>query len=78
MQHEYSGICLSWLFSRYVKSKSSKQLQGDNVTASDTGDCAPKQFLNDDENLPINPCGLVAWSFFNDTYEVRARRAEQQ
>lgn len=36
--------------------------------------CAPQQYVNGgpDPSLPhngeINPCGLIAWSFFNDSY----------
>mmetsp|Transcript_23148 Transcript_23148/g.58149 ORF Transcript_23148/g.58149 Transcript_23148/m.58149 type:complete len:362 (+) Transcript_23148:449-1534(+) len=54
---------------RYVKSRSSEQLQGDTGTGVDTQDCAPKQYANNDPSLLINPCGLVAWSYFNDTYQ---------
>eukprot|EP00976_Prorocentrum_cordatum_P028743 584598-Prorocentrum_minimum.AAC.1 len=28
----------------------------------------------DCEDLLINPCGLVAWSFFNDTYNLFVQR----
>mmetsp|Transcript_519 Transcript_519/g.887 ORF Transcript_519/g.887 Transcript_519/m.887 type:complete len:365 (-) Transcript_519:72-1166(-) len=57
---------------RYVKSRSSKQLQGDEVGEGDTGDCAPQQFLGDNSSLLINPCGLIAWSLFNDTYQIQS------
>lgn len=33
--------------------------------------CDPQEFLGGNKSLPVNPCGLVAWSFFNDTYTVR-------
>ncbi|KAJ0611740.1 putative CDC50/LEM3 family protein [Helianthus annuus] len=49
---------------RYVKSRSDDQLLhglGYNKTSS----CEPQAFEN---GLPIVPCGLVAWSLFNDTY----------
>ncbi|XP_059642801.1 ALA-interacting subunit 1-like isoform X2 [Cornus florida] len=49
---------------RYIKSRSAKQLLSrayENVT----GDCEPEHKSN---NQPIVPCGLVAWSLFNDTY----------
>ncbi|XP_057466123.1 putative ALA-interacting subunit 2 [Actinidia eriantha] len=49
---------------RYVKSRSDKQLLYGlkyNVTSS----CKPEDSNN---GLPIVPCGLIAWSLFNDTY----------
>lgn len=40
--------------------------------------CEPERYANgqgQDSSLPnngvIDPCGLVAWSFFNDTYTLR-------
>lgn len=50
---------------RYVKSRSDTQLlNGDEAT--DTKNCKPQQNL---PNVgPITPCGLIAWSLFNDTY----------
>lgn len=52
---------------RYVKSRSDMQLidKGN----SGTNLCAPEEFYNKTSNL-ITPCGLIAWSFFNDTYTV--------
>lgn len=49
---------------RYVKSRSDTQLRnrGDE---NDTSTCKPE---NDANGMPIVPCGLVAWSLFNDTY----------
>lgn len=52
---------------RYVKSRSDKQLRkkgGEN----DTNTCTPEGKLGDDKT-PIVPCGLIAWSLFNDTYK---------
>ncbi|KAK1592364.1 hypothetical protein Q3G72_023721 [Acer saccharum] len=49
---------------RYVKSRSDKQLfQG--LKYNDTSSCQPEKLNN---GLPIVPCGLIAWSLFNDTY----------
>ncbi|KAI3982983.1 hypothetical protein MKX01_010466 [Papaver californicum] len=50
---------------RYVKSRSDKQLRS---TAYDheTSTCDPERTTPNNE--PIIPCGLVAWSLFNDTY----------
>ncbi|CAN1299266.1 ALA-interacting subunit 5 [Linum perenne] len=50
---------------RYVKSRSDKQLKSKEY-ARDTKSCAPE--ANTDKG-PIIPCGLVAWSLFNDTYK---------
>ncbi|KAK6925889.1 CDC50/LEM3 family [Dillenia turbinata] len=49
---------------RYVKSKSDKQLRSPG-SESDTSDCKPENNAN---GMPIVPCGLIAWSLFNDTY----------
>lgn len=53
---------------RYVKSRSDMQL----INKGDTGTnlCQPEETYNGTNNL-ITPCGLIAWSFFNDTYTVR-------
>ena len=65
---------------RYVKSKNIKQLQGDEI--SDKEDCSPaiynkdmdlgdKVSLNNTSLSPNDvaiPCGLMAKTFFNDTY----------
>ncbi|CDP10854.1 unnamed protein product [Coffea canephora] len=49
---------------RYVKSRSDKQLR--NPENEDlTSPCEPEARV---DNKPIVPCGLVAWSLFNDTY----------
>lgn len=53
---------------RYVKSRSQAQLVGGKPTASDLKDCEPKLKINN--SAIINPCGLTAWSFFNDSYTV--------
>ncbi|GMH13224.1 hypothetical protein Nepgr_015065 [Nepenthes gracilis] len=50
---------------RYVKSRSDKQLRSREYER-DTSSCAPEATLG---NAPIVPCGLVAWSLFNDTYQ---------
>lgn len=43
---------------------------------SDASSCEPERYVNDSPNssLPnngvIDPCGLIAWSFFNDSYTL--------
>ncbi|EFJ53273.1 hypothetical protein VOLCADRAFT_102874 [Volvox carteri f. nagariensis] len=54
---------------RYVKSRSDMQLAGKSKDLA-TSLCDPLEFLGGNKSLPINPCGLVAWSFFNDTYTM--------
>ncbi|XP_052180011.1 putative ALA-interacting subunit 2 isoform X4 [Diospyros lotus] len=49
---------------RYVKSKSDKQLIY-GLKYNDTSLCKPE---DSNKGLPIVPCGLIAWSLFNDTY----------
>lgn len=49
---------------RYVKSRSDKQLLY-GLKYKDTSSCSPEESQN---GLPIVPCGLIAWSLFNDTY----------
>jgi hypothetical protein len=52
-----------FIVNRYVKSRSDKQLRrGLEHTESS---CSPIERSN---GLPIVPCGLIAWSLFNDTY----------
>ncbi|XP_069143751.1 putative ALA-interacting subunit 2 isoform X6 [Solanum lycopersicum] len=49
---------------RYVKSRSDKQLLH-GLQYNDTSSCNPE---GENNGLPIVPCGLIAWSLFNDTY----------
>eukprot|EP00271_Cylindrocystis_brebissonii_P014502 TRINITY_DN35862_c0_g1_i1.p1 TRINITY_DN35862_c0_g1~~TRINITY_DN35862_c0_g1_i1.p1 ORF type:complete len:353 (-),score=58.23 TRINITY_DN35862_c0_g1_i1:1074-2132(-) len=53
---------------RYVKSRDDSQLRGDTVT--DLSSCAPEEYLGGNQSYPILPCGLVAWSYFNDSYTL--------
>ncbi|KAI3921139.1 hypothetical protein MKX01_036118 [Papaver californicum] len=50
---------------RYVKSRSDKQLRS-KAYDHETSTCDPERTIPNGE--PIIPCGLVAWSLFNDTY----------
>ncbi|KAI3703724.1 hypothetical protein L1987_73918 [Smallanthus sonchifolius] len=49
---------------RYVKSRSDQQLRNRN-DENDTSTCKPEDTVN---GTTIVPCGLVAWSMFNDTF----------
>jgi LEM3 (ligand-effect modulator 3) family / CDC50 family len=62
--HSLSTTC------RYVKSRSDAQLRG--ATAKSLSDCSPQQYLDGDTSKDVDPCGLVAWSYFNDTFTVCA------
>ena len=68
---------------RYIKSKSLSQLKGENLTVSDIkSDCDPIITVKDlgfnralggkklDDSAPANPCGLIARSLFNDTFQL--------
>lgn len=50
---------------RYVKSRSDAQLRGMQVLDKDLTSCKPEDIANGEQ---IVPCGLIAWSLFNDTY----------
>jgi hypothetical protein len=56
---------------RYVKSRSDKQLRDNSAT--DVSSCKPEDIANGQQ---IVPCGLIAWSLFNDTYSFS--RGNQQ
>jgi predicted nucleic acid-binding Zn ribbon protein len=49
---------------RYVKSRSDAQLK-ENGSFGDVSTCKPEDTSN---GQTIVPCGLIAWSLFNDTY----------
>ncbi|KAM5558294.1 ALA-interacting subunit 3 [Rosa sericea] len=55
---------------RYVKSRSDSQLRSV-AKENSTSDCAPERFAKNGQ--PIVPCGLVAWSLFNDTYKFSVK-----
>ena len=67
---------------RYVKSRSNEQLQGEWKTVAELDDCNPITKNSDlgidtaidgtalDPDAPAFPCGLVAKSFFNDTFKL--------
>ncbi|EES19858.1 hypothetical protein BDA96_09G219300 [Sorghum bicolor] len=51
---------------RYVKSRNDKQLLYKDAASTITN-CEPEA-ISEDGGKPIVPCGLIAWSLFNDTY----------
>ncbi|KAF6150595.1 hypothetical protein GIB67_022207, partial [Kingdonia uniflora] len=57
---------------RYAKSRSDRQLV-DELNYNDTSSCKPEESNN---GVPIVPCGLIAWSLFNDTYTFVRRSVE--
>jgi len=59
-----SAYLISAMLVRYIKSKNDKQLLY-GLRHKDIGSCQPEEYSN---GLPIVPCGLIAWSLFNDTY----------
>ncbi|CAM0870352.1 unnamed protein product [Alopecurus aequalis] len=52
---------------RYVKSRSDKQLRYKSAVHL-TKECEPEDKVG---GAPIVPCGLVAWSLFNDTFTIK-------
>mmetsp|Transcript_16826 Transcript_16826/g.18748 ORF Transcript_16826/g.18748 Transcript_16826/m.18748 type:complete len:299 (-) Transcript_16826:55-951(-) len=68
---------------RYVRSRNDLQLRGDSISVNDLTDCHPILKNSDldrthsfsgrllDPDAPAWPCGLIAQSFFNDTFELR-------
>ena len=57
---------------RYVRSRSDTQLVGDTThLATDLKeDCLYHFSASWDGGAPINPCGLISWSWFNDTFAL--------
>lgn len=51
---------------RYVKSRSDKQLRDPKEANSTQQYCKPE--ATTEHGSAVVPCGLVAWSLFNDTY----------
>jgi hypothetical protein len=60
---------------RYVKSRSDKQLRSKD-SANLIKNCEPEGTSTD--GAPIVPCGLVAWSLFNDTYSFSVNKKAVQ
>ncbi|KAI4345350.1 hypothetical protein L6164_012481 [Bauhinia variegata] len=64
---------------RYVKSRNDHQLRSKSAEL-DTGNCDPESVTPADNTnksqLPIVPCGLIAWSMFNDTYRLSIKNKD--
>lgn len=54
----------------YVKSRDDNQLKGEIVSRGSLDDCEPLINSPTDPNKVLHPCGLIANSFFNDTFEL--------
>ncbi|XP_048228735.1 ALA-interacting subunit 3 isoform X2 [Ricinus communis] len=59
---------------RYVKSRSDEQLRSLS-SENETSNCKPEDTVN---GIAIVPCGLIAWSLFNDTYSFSLNSMELQ
>eukprot|EP01002_Notosolenus_urceolatus_P003303 NODE_1870_length_1270_cov_13.276003_g1549_i0.p1 GENE.NODE_1870_length_1270_cov_13.276003_g1549_i0~~NODE_1870_length_1270_cov_13.276003_g1549_i0.p1 ORF type:complete len:380 (+),score=63.65 NODE_1870_length_1270_cov_13.276003_g1549_i0:54-1193(+) len=56
---------------RYAKSRNDAQLAGEEVEEASLDECEPKATAVVDGNKYIlNPCGLIAWSMFNDSFSL--------
>jgi hypothetical protein len=61
-----------WDKLRYTTSRSDMQLRDPKQASAITEFCKPEAYAAN--GSPIVPCGLVAWSLFNDTYSFARRR----
>lgn len=61
---------------RYVKSRSDNQLRS-KAAENEVTSCRPEDSIiskTDNVTRPIVPCGLIAWSLFNDTYRISTQK----
>lgn len=58
---------------RYVKSKGDIQLRS-KAAENDVSSCKPEDYT--EFRQPIVPCGLIAWSLFNDTYRISSNNKD--
>ena len=70
----YSNNYDAFLSFRYVKSRNDEQLR-DSKNQDSTSGCKPEDFANGNV---IVPCGLIAWSLFNDTYSFSRNNSNLQ
>jgi hypothetical protein len=55
---------------RMVVSRSDAQLRGEPTTELDNKLCGPQEYFQGNSSALINPCGLAAWAYFNDTFTL--------
>jgi len=56
---------------RYVRSRNDLANAGQAWTSTDQTLCKPLAYKDGSAAQPILPCGLLAWSLFNDTYALQ-------
>lgn len=61
-----------FLHFRYVKSRSDQQLR-DPKSENEVDACKPEDKAG---GQPVVPCGLIAWSLFNDTYSFSHKKQQ--
>lgn len=65
-------------FRRYVRSYDPTRMHDGSGSGSPVSACAPFSYADPGNNtLPINPCGQIAHSFFNDTFSLSLAGGEQ-
>ena len=57
-------------FRRYVRSFDPARMHDGGNKSSPAAACSPFDYLGANSTLPINPCGQIAHSFFNDTFQL--------
>lgn len=62
-------------FRRYVRSYDPTRMHDGSSSGAPASACDPAGYLNGDDGLPINPCGTIAASFFNDSFAFAAAGA---
>jgi len=55
---------------RFLGSRTQLRNRGWEKTDKEQAKCDPKRYVDMNQTLEVEPCGLAAWSFFNDTYAV--------
>ncbi|PRW50939.1 ALA-interacting subunit 3 isoform A [Chlorella sorokiniana] len=55
-------------FRRYARSYDPTRMHDGSSSGSPVSACNPFSYLGDNNSFPINPCGQIAQSFFNDTF----------
>ena len=55
---------------RMVVSRSGAQLRNEPTQQVDLATCGPQLYFQSNTSALINPCGLAAWAYFNDTFAL--------